>query len=169
MTFENDVAVAVAVAILLWKDATPGTPFPPVEELVKIELGRILSHPIVLREYPWLRSRLHPLQSLLLAEPWDVDIPLLLKKYSEVFKTDEERTCIGASIRQSSFADPAFDMIRRNGRLPKAKAEDMIIMARDVADVLGLTEDMYQDIEDGTRNQYTTIYSQLYPVRKSSE
>ena len=167
--FEKDVAVALAVAILLWKDATPGTTFPTVEELVKIELGRVVSHPIVLREYPWLRSRLGPLQTLLLAEPWDVDIPLLLEKYQGIFRTDEERKAVGASIRQSSFADPAFDMIRRNGRLPKAKAEDMIVMARDVAKVLGLPEDTHRDIEYGTRDQYTTIYSQLYPVRKSEE
>lgn len=165
--FTKDVAIALAVAILLWKDATPGSFFPSTEELAKIELGRILAHPIVFREHPWLKSRIAPLHRELVSEPWDVDILGMLERYKTMLKTDEELKEVGASIRHSSFADPAFDMIRRQGKKPRARADDMIITAREVAQVLSLDEDSYRDIEDGTRAQYTTIYSQLYPTRKS--
>ena len=158
--FKNNVAIAVSLAILLWKDATPSTPFPKIVELVKIELGRILSHRHVLAEIPWLQQRLSPLQHDLSSEPWNVDPPVLIDNYIALLTNPMELELVGQMIRDISHADPAFDMIRRQGRRPSATAESMILTARGVAKALDI--DVSETIENGLRQRYRALYSQLY-------
>jgi hypothetical protein len=157
--FAANVAIAVAVSILLWKDATPRAGFPPIRDVVTIELGRVLGHPAVMREHPWLRSRLAPIQRHLASEPWDVDAPRLLSEY-EALLDATERDAVGVSIRDTSYVDPTFDMIRRHGTPPRATAESILVTARKVAAALEITDDV-RKIEDGTRDRYVGIYSQL--------
>lgn len=160
--FSTHVAIAVTVSVLLWKDATPHAAFPPVLDIVKIELGRVLGHPAVVREHPWLRSRLAPIQHHLTSEPWDVDPPKLLRDYGALLRTDEiER--VGISLRDTTYTDPTFDMIRRHGKPPRATADTIISHARRVAKALGISP-VTPDIEDGVRDRYFGIYSQLYPA-----
>jgi hypothetical protein len=160
-TFENDVAVAVSIAILLWKDATPSTSFPSIDELVKIELGRVLTHPQVLREYPWLHSRLVPLESALRSEPWNVTPHLLLEQYVAVLRDAAEIKLVGQALLEMSFVDPAFDMIRRQGKRPRATADTMIETARGVAAALHIDPIHYESIENGVRQRYHVIFSQI--------
>ena len=159
--FKNNVAVAVSIAILLWKDATPTASFPNIEELVKIELGRVLTHPEVLREFPWLRQRLLPLESALASEPWGVTPHLLLERYMHVMQNPMERELVGRALRDTTFVDPAFDMIRRQGKKPRATAESMISTARGVAKALHIDTTNYHAIEDGVRERYRAIFLQL--------
>ena len=161
-SFKNNVAVAVALVILLWKDATPMTSFPKTEELVKIELGRVLAHQAVLRELPWLRSRLIPLSTALHSEPWDVTPHMLLDRYVHVIRNQDEFDSIGEAIRELSFSDPAFDIVRRHGKKPTATAESMILTARGVAKALHIHQSHYEAIEDGVRARYRQIFSQLH-------
>lgn len=159
--FTTNVAIAVTVSILLWKDATPRAGFPPIREIVRIELGRVLGHPHVMHEHPWLRSRLSPVQRQLASEPWDVDPPRLLRDY-EALLTSDERNAVGLSIRDTTYVDPTFDMIRRRGSKPRATAESILTTARNVATSLGITSGI-REIEDGARDRYFGIYAQLYP------
>jgi hypothetical protein len=159
--FKEHVAVALSIAILLWKDATPTTAFPSIDELVKIELGRVLSHPHLFHEFPWLRSRIQPMQAMLTAEPWDVDPPELLRMYEQILHTEEEKRTLGKALREKTFMDPAFDMIIRHGKKPLANAESMITVSRGVIKELELPEETTRSIEDGVREQYRAIYSQL--------
>lgn len=161
--FASNVAIAVTVSILLWKDATPHAGFPPVRDLVAIELGRILGHPGVMREHPWLQSRLAPIRKQLESEPWDVDAPQLLRDYEACLRPDE-RDAVGLSVRDTTHADPTFDMIRRHGTKPRATPDTIIRTARKVAASLAIASpDDVRSIEDGTRDRYFGLYSQLYP------
>jgi hypothetical protein len=159
--FKNDVAVSVSIAILLWKDATPTTSFPSVCELVKIELGRVLTHPHVFREYPWLRNTLTPLHSALHSEPWDVTPHVLLEQYVALIKNTPQFSDVGRAFVEMSFIDPAFDMIRRQGQTPRATAESMITTARGVAKTLHIPASQYEAIENAVRSRYHAIFSQL--------
>lgn len=161
--FSVNVAVALSVAILLWKDATPLESFPEVDELVRIELGRVLTHPAVLAECPWLRQRIELLWGDLWKEPWDVDPPSILEKYTQTFKTSDEWRAVGNAVRQSTYVDPAFDIIRRQGKRPRAQAEDIITTADGVATSLNIKDQRDQDqVINGTRERYYGIYAQLY-------
>jgi hypothetical protein len=159
--FKNNVTVAVSIAILLWKDATPTASFPKTEELVKIELGRILTHPHVLREFPWLRQRLGSIESDLTSEPWDVIPHLLLEQYIQAIRNPADLELVGRALRDMTFTDPAFDMIRRQGKKPRATAESMISTARGVAKALHIDTTNYHALEDGVRERYRAIFLQL--------
>ena len=159
--FKNDVAVAVSIAILLWKDATPMTSFPDTDELVKIELGRVLTHPHVFREYPWLQHTLTPLQGALFSEPWNVTPHLLLDQYVALIKGSSDFENIGRALVDMSFVDPAFGMIRRQGKKPRATADSMIATARGVAKTLHIPAPQYEAIENAVRSQYHAIFSQI--------
>lgn len=163
-TFKNNVAIAVSISILLWKDATPMTTFPSIDELVRIELGRVLSHVSVLADFPWLRGRLASIWGQLTSEPWYVHPPDLLKQYIRAVETPSNPSVIeavGNSIRNTSFTDPAFYIIRRRGRTPRATADSMIVTSRGVAETLEIPETQFKAIEDGVRSKYTAIYSQI--------
>jgi hypothetical protein len=158
--FKNDVAIALSLSILLWKDATPTASFPNTDELVKIELGRVLAHPHIFRELPWLRARVNPIYGALMSEPWDVDPPNLLERYTRVLTNPTEFELVGRAIKDMSFADPTFDIIRRHGKRPTATAESMILTARGVANSLRISRNP-RVIEDGVKERYHHLYSQL--------
>ena len=161
---ERDIAVAVTVAILLWKDTTPDVAFPPTKELVKIELGRILGHKNLIRTYPWLRGALGPrLRDQLLAEPWDVHPKRLMCAYVQAIPTEHHKA-LGLSIRQDTFEDPSFSMLLRRGNPPTASAERLIQTARRVCRVVGLDDqdtESIRDIEESVKNTYFGLYQQM--------
>jgi len=161
-TFNTRVAIAVSLSILLWKDSTPYTHFPNVSELVRIELGRVLNHHLVKRECPWLASRIPgSVRAHLEAEPWDVDPPKLLVDFAAVLHTDQEYDVVGNAIMECAHYDPTFEIIRRHGKPPTAKADDMIRTARGVVNTLKLPARLYAAVEDGVRAAYSALYSQL--------
>lgn len=165
--FHRSVATAISLSILLWKDSTPYTHFPNVAELVRIEIGRVLNHHMVRRECPWLVGRISPsLRTHLDAEPWDVEPVKLLSEFRDILKTDDELAIVGKTILECSYYDPTFEIIRRHGKPPTAKAEDIIRTARGVVKTLKLPEAMFEDVENHVRESYLTLYSQLRPAAR---
>lgn len=158
---EKDIAVAVAVSILLWKDATPEAPFPPIKELVKIDLGRILSHKNVMHSFSWLRGTLGPfLMDALHAEPWHVKPRSLMRRYIDAIP-EEYQEGVGKVIRESTFEDPAFSMLIRRGNPFTATAERVIYTSQRVAKILGVDETCYRAIEEGVRDVYYGLFRQV--------
>ena len=158
---EQNIATAVSLAILLWKDATPETTFPPTRELVKIELGRILAHNNLMQSFRWLRSALGPrLLEKLAAEPWQVKPKSLMRGYIASIP-DEHKEALGKAIEDSTFEDPAFAMLIRRGNPPRATPERIILTAQRVSKVLGVEESAYTDVEERTRHAYFGLFRQL--------
>ena len=75
--FRVYVAAALVVSICLWQDATPNVTFPDALELVKIELGRVLT-----TKHAWAKchATISPAVTYLsMLPPWDVDVDAFLR------------------------------------------------------------------------------------------
>jgi hypothetical protein len=88
----------------------------------------------------------------------------MLEQYITVMRNPEEFELVGNAIRDMTFQDPAFDMIRRHGKKPKATAESMILTARGVAKALHIPPAQNEAIENGVKHQYHALFSQLYSI-----
>jgi len=162
---ERDVVTALVLSILFWKDSTPETSFPSILELVKIELGRVLSHRNLFRDFPWLRSALgNRLVDELAAEPWDVNPEALMRRYTAAIPEDR-RAELGQAIREATlFDDPAFVMLVRRRNLPSATADSILSTSAQVAEVLGVDgSDPF--IADTVREMYHQVFRQLVKTR----
>lgn len=161
--FKNNVAIALGVAILIWKDATPTARFPNIKELVNIELGRVLTHPHLMFRFPWLRSSLWPLRDALASEPWNVHAPKLLDAYVQCIRSPDELDALGKDIRDASFTDdPAFDMVIRRGKKPSSGTDDIKNIASGVLKALEIKTESLDAIASGIDQKYHHIYAQLY-------
>lgn len=102
--FRQYLVAALAVSIALWKDATPLVRFPSTEELVKIELGRVLSCARVLKRHGFRPSP--GLESCMKAEPWHVDVPALVSMYeNELRSQDKDLDVIGKDLALHAHED----------------------------------------------------------------
>jgi hypothetical protein len=160
--FRVDLARALVVSILLWRDSVAATTkFPSVRELVRIELGRILTHPSIAEAFQGFRAKLGVLyNTLAIAEPWDIHTSSVLRAFESRFAPSELEV-IGRAMAASAHHDnAAFDMIMRNGKQPSATPERIIETCEGVARVLGIPGHD-REIESAVRETYFAIYRQV--------
>lgn len=161
--FRSDLAAALSISILLWRDSVSiTTRFPRIVELVRIELGRVLTHPCIGAALPSYKAKMGVLFSTLsMAEPWDIHIDSVMRAFESRFTTDELDR-IGRAMATSAHHDnAAFDMILRNGKQPTATPERIIETVEGVARVLKIDAEVEKSIEKTVREVYYGVYMQL--------
>lgn len=105
-SLETYCTAAVCVSLLLWQDAMPTTKFPSVDELLRIELGRVLGCKHVRNKYrlgfsPFTAAQLH-------AEPWHVEPRELMAS----FKRDVRASLASRQNASSCVEDVGGELVR---------------------------------------------------------
>ena len=150
------IAGSIAVCVSIWKDAQPGTRFPSVDELVRIEIGRVLGSREVLRNIPG--SLRHSLN----AEPWDMD-PRALVAQVESFavRSGKNIAVLGREyLDNGHLNDAAMSIITRRPaklRIQLHDREDFDSLVHEVARVLGTGTQQCEQAWD----VYRSVYRQL--------
>lgn len=161
--FRADVATALAVSVLLWRDAMPASQsLPGMDEMARIELGRILTHRNVLHDVPGLRAIIGPaLLGRLHAEPWNIEDPVaLLEEY--MHRAHDHLPAVGRELMRSGHQDVAYDMVRRRGSTSKISSDDRVLVtAQDAARVLQVPTDLHSAVGAQTRALYRSVHFQL--------
>jgi hypothetical protein len=136
-SFETCVIAALTVSIVLWKEATPKTQFPSIEELVRIELGRILAQKDVRSKH---RLSFAPSTMVMLrAEPWDVSVSALLDGYkNDVVKSGANIENVGEDLLRFGH----MDMFMLPPKVRSVNTEgDLADLVADVGETLNVTQD----------------------------
>ena len=160
-SFDISVAKCVALSILLWRDATPKAQFPPMKELVPIELTRLLGDPSILRGVPGLPAALETggVARILARNPWDVDARDLLATFKKAVPAPmlEE---VQRLIEDRGHKDVVLDMIQYRQRTPTNTKERITSIAQAVCAQLGIRESQ----EDQVAEAYATVYKDIVRV-----
>lgn len=152
MSFQTYLTAALAVSLGVWKDTTPTTKFPPIKELLKIELGRVLATSHVLKKHGFRPSP--RLRSKMLAEPWEVDISDLLSEYL----TEIEFQKIDSMDLAKDLLE--YAPLEQFGLPPKTKSTDSFDkVTRDISKVLKGTDPIRASAL--ALEKYTAIHSCL--------
>lgn len=161
-SFHVSIAAAVTKSILLWRDATPNVRFPKTDELVKIELGRILGHPRVIENVPGMRAVIGYALSLKLGdEPWNVDPPALLQAFVNSMGTGPMLELAGDEMLVNGHLDATYGMLRRSGNPGIATDADFTKYACQVSKALGISASLRAAVATKTREAYIALHSQL--------
>lgn len=162
MSFEHTVAKAIALSILLWKDATPTCKFPQMTELVSIELMRMLSDPRNLRAVPGLPAALEVsgVGAMLNKNPWETDPRELLSFYTQAVPK-ASLDILEALITEQGHKDVVLDMIRYRQKTQTNSKETIDAISKAVCEALGVNGEKHSKEISTT---YDTIYKQMIRV-----
>ena len=161
-SFESTVARCISVSILLWRDATPNSKFPPMNELVSIEITRLLGEDRLFRAVPGLYSalKLAGVAPLLLLNPWEVNPKEFLTSYKQALSAQCLQE-VQKNIEEEGYKDVVLSMIKTHNK-PQTNSKDTISkVARAVCQELGINEE--QNAHD-VAIQYNTIYTDIVRV-----
>lgn len=160
-SFDVSVAKCVALSILLWRDATPGCQFPPMKELVAIELTRLLGDPSILRAVPGLPAAMETggVARMVALNPWDVDSRDLLATFKKAVP-DHMLTQVQLLIEDRGHKDVVLDMIQYRQRTPTNSKERIASIAKAVCAELGVRTSQESDVAEA----YATVYRDIVRV-----
>lgn len=160
-SFDSSLAKCIALSILLWRDATPGCKFPPMKELVAIEMTRLLGDPKLMRAIPGLPAALHTsgLDAELCKSPWEVDIKQLLHRFKKAVPP-ESLQMVQAYMEDQGHRDVVLDMIQYRQRVQTNSKEYIAQLTRKVCDVLGLEIDYGPAVAEN----YDRVYQEIIKV-----
>ena len=155
-TFKRTVARSIALSILLWRDATPGCKFPPLKELVSIELIRLLSDPGISRTVPGYTAAMETggVTTLLRTTPWDLD-PRDLLTTCEAALSEESKSMVMALVEDKGHKDVVLDMIVYRRKPQTNDSTCIATITQGVCDVLGL-------LSEDDALQVSTAYEDVY-------
>lgn len=160
-SFDVSVAKCVALSILLWRDATPRCQFPPMKELVAIELTRLLGDPTIVRAVPGVAAALETggVARILALNPWDVDSRVLLETYRKAVPAAMLKQ-VQLLVEDRGHKDVVLDMIRYGQRTPTNSKERITSIAEAVCKELGVRASH----EDEVSLAYAAVYKDIVRV-----
>ncbi len=160
-SFDVSVAKCVALSILLWRDATPGCQFPPMKELVSIELTRLFGDPSILRAVPGLPAALETggVSRMLARNPWDVDARDLLATFKKAVPGPMLEQ-VRQLVDDRGYKDVVLDMIQYRQRTPTNSRDRIASIASSVCKELGIREPQ----DDQVAEAYATVYRDIVRV-----
>ena len=160
-SFDVSIAKCVTLSILLWRDATPGCQFPPMKELVSIELTRLFGDPSILRGVPGLPAALETggVARVLALNPWDVDPRDLLRAYKKAVPSSMLAQ-VQQHVDERGYKDVVLDMIQYRHRTPTNSRERIASISKAVCAELGIDEAQ----DDRVAEAYATVYRDIVRV-----
>lgn len=160
-SFDVSVAKCVALSILLWRDATPRCKFPPMKELVSIELTRLFGDPSVLREVPGLPAALETggVARQLVLNPWDVDARELLAAYKKAVPAPLLAQ-VQRLVDDCGYKDVVLGMIQYHRRTPTNSRDRIVEISKAVCAELGI----HSAQEDEVADAYAAVYRDITSV-----
>jgi len=157
--FKTRVAAALLLAILVWRDAFPQTKFPSMEELAKIELGRILSNQRALRDAGVQLPTLLSMRMTL--PPWEIGEPDQLLDDVIAATPPESLDALGKAYLFYGHGESMLAMAR--SKQQHGTPDEIKKMARQVLRVLNLEKNTA--LETMVAERYRMLYSQLVTPR----
>jgi len=166
ITRRLSILLMVAALVMITFGATDGTQAPHVDELVRMEMGRILTFPRIQSQFPAYKDLLDAsLAREILCQPWDALIPTadVLYRLAERM-VDSPGFPVGRFLDEIEYqairTDPVIIALMRRGGMPLGD-EDIRQIVEDCCDVLGCEVDEVLPIVD---DMYSQVWTQLQSV-----
>lgn len=159
---DMDIAFAKAVAqgILLTREATTGK-LPSLEELVSMEVDRIVLDPRLLRAVPGYRSKLvvSGVAGKLQLPAWDVDAADVWQALRDALDPDQ-RELFARFLEDEAVKDVCYGICARRGYKRTIEDRPARLLFLDVCDILGVAPPSGDDTKDMLRS-YADIFKSI--------
>lgn len=150
---KNYAVAALTVSALVWQDATPSVKLGDATELAKIEIGRILTQPVALKE---TGIRLDPaFRARLSLPPWEIGCPrALLEDFAATYGVERDGRRF---LEFAHYGDATFSMSVNKPR--RATPESTRAHAESFARVFDLPAEAVDEITALAWGTYHHIYN----------
>lgn len=153
--FKRAVVRSVALSILLAKDFAPRSRAPPVQQLVEMEVPRVLAGTL---RVPTVRAAVGGL-GVRLHQPIEPDPDQLLRDFTQTLTTQELCERATEYIERHGHEDFVFGVLKYTQKASTATSQGMHDLIVAVADVLDVPLD--EDTSTRLEGAYAAAYKQL--------